>query len=49
MALQPLPDECEAWFPDGSDLVAKEMGFGQGWNSTSTTEGFNLKDIKHYC
>ena len=23
--------ECEAWLPNGSDLVAEEMGFGQGW------------------
>ena len=27
MALWQLPDECEAWLPDGSYLVAEEMGF----------------------
>ena len=37
MALLPLPDECEAWLPDDSDLVAEEMRFGLGWNSTFTT------------
>ena len=25
VALQPLPNECEALLPDGSDLVAEEM------------------------
>ena len=38
MALLPLPDECEAWLPDDSDLVAEEMRFGLGCNSTSTTK-----------
>ena len=37
VALQPLPDECEVLLPDDSDLVAEEMKFGLGWNSTSTT------------
>ena len=32
-----MPDELEAWLLDGSDLVAEEMGSGQGWNSTSHT------------
>ena len=27
----------EALLPDGSDLVAEEMRFRLGWNSTSTT------------
>ena len=26
---------CELAFSNGSDLVAKEMEFGQGWNSPS--------------
>ena len=34
---QPLTEECEAWLPGGSDLVAEKMGFGLGWNCTSTT------------
>ena len=38
-ALWPLPGECEAWLSDGSDLVAEEMGLGQGWNCPSTTLG----------
>ena len=29
---------CEVALSDGSDLVAKEMEFGQGWNSPSHTE-----------
>ena len=37
MALQPLQDECEAWVPDDSDLVAEDMRFELGWNSTSNT------------
>ena len=41
MTLQPLPDECEAWLSDGSDLVAEEMEFGQGWNSPSHTKDTN--------
>ena len=28
---------CEVAFSDGSDLVAKKMEFGQGWNSLSHT------------
>ena len=28
---------CEVALSDGSDLVAKEMEFGQGWNSPSHT------------
>ena len=28
MALKPLPDDCEALLPDGSDLEAEEMRFG---------------------
>ena len=27
---------CEVALSDGSDLVAEEMKFGSGWNSTST-------------
>ena len=29
---------CEVALSDGSDLVAKEMRLGLGWNSTSTTK-----------
>ena len=36
VALEPLPDECEALLSYGSDLVAEEMEFELGWNSTST-------------
>ena len=32
-----MPNECEALLSDGSDLVAEQMRFGLGWNSTSTT------------
>ena len=35
---QPVPNECEAWLPNDSNLVAEEMKFGLGWNSTSTTK-----------
>ena len=28
---------CKVALSDGSDLVAKEMEFGQGWNSPSNT------------
>ena len=28
---------CEVALSDGSDLLAEEMKFGLGWNSTSTT------------
>ena len=28
---------CEMALSDGSDLVSKEMEFGQGWNSPSHT------------
>ena len=29
---------CEMALSDGSDLAAKEMEFGQGWNSPFHTE-----------
>ena len=29
---------CEVALSDGSDLLAEEMKFGLGWNSTSTTK-----------
>ena len=38
MALLPLPNEFEALLSDGSDLLAEEMRFELGWNSTSTTK-----------
>ena len=38
-------DECEAWVPDGSDLVAEEMEFGQGWNSPFHTSAKNMYSL----
>ena len=34
-----MPEECEALLPDGSDFMAEEMGFGQGWNPFSVLKG----------
>ena len=44
-----MPDECEALLPDGLDLMAEEMGFGQGWNSPSHTKRSNLSDLNQSC
>ena len=33
---------CEVALSDGSDLLAEEMKFGLGWNSTSTTLSFDF-------
>ena len=30
---------CEMALSNGSDLLAEEIKFGLGWNSTSTTDG----------
>ena len=38
-----MPDECEAWLSDGTDLVAEEMEFGQGWNSPTPTKANSRK------
>ena len=48
MAYLPLPDECEAWLPDGSVLVAEEMGSGLGWNSPYHTRRFS-KEMQKGC
>ena len=45
MALYLLPNECEALLSYGSNLVAEEMRFGLGWNSTSTTVDYTGHDI----
>ena len=37
-----MSNECEALLSDGSDLVAEEMKFELGWNSTSTTQSLNI-------
>ena len=43
-----MPDECETWLLDDSDLVAEEIRFGLGWNSTSTTKVTNTYFTKLY-
>ena len=42
---------CEVVLTDGSDFVAKEMEFGQGWNSPSHTSPLFviLQGISAYC
>ena len=42
-----MPNECEAWLPDGSDLVAEEMWFVLGWNSTTTTVASSSPATNH--
>ena len=38
---------CEVALSDGSDLVAKEMEFGQGWNSPSHTKSSEFQSSNH--
>ena len=40
-----IANECESLLSDGSDLVAEEMKFGMGWNSTTTTVSISQKKI----
>ena len=40
-----IANECESLLLDGSDLVAEEMKFGMGWNSTTTTVSISQKKI----
>ena len=38
---------CEVALSDGSDLVAKEIEFGQGWNSPSHTKMSEFQSSNH--
>ena len=42
-------NKCEVALSDGSDFVAEEMEFGQGWNSPSHTlcNMLKLKTVKN--